>query len=121
MSNRHSRRSDLAVMRSSGSLLTFLVSVDDARLRSAPQLRQTADRWLDGLSVRVRHCILCSEWLVTRDQVGLLLLAVPAGRPSSVQHPAAASARAVTTSRWRLWRRRQRKYCVRHCRDGWSR
>jgi hypothetical protein len=85
MSNRHQRRSDLAMMRETGVLWTFLIAPNDARLRSAPLLRQTADRWLDQtLRRNVRHCILCASWLVDRGHVGLILLATPASaRPSA--------------------------------------
>lgn len=81
---RRERRVELALMRASGSVWTFLVPPDDARLRSAPLLAQTASQWLDLLSKRPRYCIICSSWLVSRGDVGLLLLATPTGpRPSS--------------------------------------
>ena len=51
ISNRHSRRSDLAVMRSSGSLWTFLVRRMTPGFPSAPLLKQTSRRWLDLLSI----------------------------------------------------------------------
>ncbi|MBA4033545.1 MAG: hypothetical protein C0480_02920 [Bradyrhizobium sp.] len=43
--------------------MTFLIEPSDHRLRTAPLLAQTADRWLDALTSRVRHCIVCSTWL----------------------------------------------------------
>ena len=61
MSNRHQRRSDLAVLKSSGALWTFLCEPDDARLRSAPLLQQTVNEWLNLLTKRVRNCIICSS------------------------------------------------------------
>jgi hypothetical protein len=82
--NRHTRRADLHDFRRSRELLTFLVAPDDARLRGAPLLQHTAGRWLDLLSTRTRFCIICSSWLVDREQVGLLLLATPAtAKPTS--------------------------------------
>lgn len=80
---RHERRADLAVMRSSGSLWTFLCEPDDVRLAGAPLLQQTSRRWLDMLSIRVRYCIICSSWLVSRQDVGMLLLATPVGARAS--------------------------------------
>jgi hypothetical protein len=84
MSNRHQRRADLHDFRRASALWTFLCAPDDARLSSAPLLQQTASRWLDLLSKRVRFCIICNSWLVGRQDVGLLLLATPATiRPTS--------------------------------------
>jgi hypothetical protein len=78
---RHERRVDLARFRRDASrrdLLTFLVPPDDAALATAPLLQRTARNWIDLLDQRVRHCIICSKWIVDRQSVGLLLLATPA-------------------------------------------
>ncbi|MET4198751.1 hypothetical protein [Bradyrhizobium sp. LA6.12] len=85
MSNRHQRRADLAhFKREAPALLTYLVEPDDAGLDAAPLLQAAAANWLDNLSRRARTCIVCSEWLPNRQQVGALLLAVPATlRPTS--------------------------------------
>ena len=74
------RRVDLARFRRDASrrdLLTFLVPPDDAALATAPLLQRTARNWIGLLDQRVRHCIICSAWIVNRS-VGLLLLAMPA-------------------------------------------
>jgi len=84
MSNRAQRRADLHDFRRGRELLTFLVEPDDQRLRTAPLLAQTADRWLDLLTKRVRFCIVCSSWLPGRQNVGAVLLATQADiRPTS--------------------------------------
>ncbi|MGL3109409.1 hypothetical protein [Bradyrhizobium sp. BR 1432] len=46
-------------------------------------MQRTASNWIDALSTRGRHCIVCSSWLVDRQHVGALLLATPAVRPTS--------------------------------------
>jgi hypothetical protein len=84
---------DLARFRRDASrrdLLTFLVPPDDAALSTAPLLHRTARNWIDLLDQRVRHCIICSKWIVDRQSVGLLLLATPA-----TVKPTSASACAV--------------------------
>lgn len=78
MSNRAQRRADLHDFRRGRELLTFLVEPNDRRLRNAPLLAQTADRWIELLSMRVRHCIVCSEWLHDKRSVGAVLLATQA-------------------------------------------
>jgi hypothetical protein len=83
MSNRAQRRADLHDFKRAHTLLTFLIAPDDVRLSGAPLLQQTASRWLDLLTKRVRFCIVCNSWLVGRQDVGLVLLAAPAARPSS--------------------------------------
>ncbi|MGY8633831.1 hypothetical protein RAD15_15245 [Bradyrhizobium sp. 14AA] len=95
---RHERRADLARFRRDASrrdLLTFLVEPDDARLSKAPLLQRTASNWLDALSTRVRHCIVCSSWLVDRQHVGALLLAT-----SATVRPTSASACGVCRECW---------------------
>jgi hypothetical protein len=84
--NRHQRRSDISRFRrdASSALLTYLVEPDDGALNDMPLLKATARSWLDHLSQRIRHCIICSSWLVNREHVGLLLLATPAtAKPTS--------------------------------------
>src|SRR5262245_27477555 len=80
MSNRNQRRCDLARFRhdASGALLTYLVPPGDPALNAAPLLRAAADSWMAGLATRVRHCIVCSAWIVDRTHVGALLLSTPA-------------------------------------------
>ena len=95
MSNRAQRRADLHEFRRGRELLTFLVEPDDRRLRTAPLLAQTSDRWLDLLTKRVRHCIVCAAWLHDRRNVGALLLATQADRA-----PTSASACGVCRECW---------------------
>jgi hypothetical protein len=85
MSNRATRRSDLHDFRKAGALLTFLIEPSDVRLRGAPLLAHTASNWLNMLPKNARFCICCSSWLLDRQHVGLVLLAVPAtiARPTS--------------------------------------
>lgn len=83
---RHERRSSVRAFRrgASRALLTYLIEPGDSTLNEAPLLKAAASDWLDALSMRVRHCIVCSAWLVNRDHVGLLLLATPAtAKPTS--------------------------------------
>jgi len=81
---RHERRANLHAFRRGRELLTFLVELDDRRLRAAPLLAQTADQWLNLLTKRVRHCIVCAAWLVDKRSVGAVLLATQADiRPTS--------------------------------------
>lgn len=98
MSNRHERRADIACFRRDASrrdLLTFLVEIDDARLSRAPLLQHTADNWINLLSTRCRHCIICSCWVASKQEVGALLLATPA-----TVRPTSASACAVCKACW---------------------
>jgi hypothetical protein len=76
VSSRHERRRFRA--EASKSLLTFLCEPTDPALKREPLLHQAANHWLDALSVRVRHCIICNSWLVNRQHVGALLLTTPA-------------------------------------------
>jgi hypothetical protein len=71
-----------------GAWSTYMVEPNDPALDGL--LKATARRWLDLLSQRVRHCIICSSWIVDRQSVGLLLLATPA-----VIKPTSASACAI--------------------------
>jgi hypothetical protein len=90
---RHERRADLARYRreTSGALLTYLVDVDQPLNVSI--LHNAARSWLDALSVRARSCIVCSEWLWSRQGVGLLLLSTP-----SVAKPTSASVCGICTA-----------------------
>jgi hypothetical protein len=83
---RHERRSDIARFRrdASRSLNTYLCEPNDPALDGL--LQRAARTWLDALSVRARACIVCSEWLWSRQGVGLLLLSTP-----SVVRPTSAS------------------------------
>jgi hypothetical protein len=76
VSSRHERRRFR--LEASKSLLTFWCEPTDPALMREPLLHQAANHWLDALSVRVRHCICCSCWLVDRQHVGALLLGTPA-------------------------------------------
>jgi hypothetical protein len=76
MSTRHERRRFRR--EASKSLLTFLCQPTDPALSDIPILQQAANHWLDALSLRVRHCIVCNSWLVNRQHVGALLLTTPA-------------------------------------------
>jgi hypothetical protein len=76
VSSRHERRRFRR--EASKSLLTFLCEPTDPGLNDVPILHQAANHWLDALSVRVRHCIVCNSWLVNRRDVGALLLTTPA-------------------------------------------
>jgi hypothetical protein len=67
-----------------------LVEPDDAALTDMPLLKTAASNWLDGLSIRVRHCIVCSAWIVNGHHVGALLLTTP-----RVAKPTSASTSAV--------------------------
>jgi len=76
MSTRHERRRFRA--EAAKSLLTFLCEPTDPALNDEPLLKAAANHWLDALSVRVRHCICCSSWLVNRRDVGAVLMGTPA-------------------------------------------
>lgn len=95
MMGRHERRADLARYRreASNALLTYLVEPDDAALTEVPILHNAARSWIDALSVRARACIICSEWLWSRQGVGLLLLSTP-----SVVRPTSASVCGICTA-----------------------
>ncbi|WP_426615360.1 hypothetical protein [Bradyrhizobium sp. McL0616] len=95
--NRHARRRDLARFRraSSASLLTYLVEPGDNRLSQAPLLKVAAHGWLASLSTRVRSCIVCSAWLVNRDHVGAMLLAMP-----GIAKPTSASTCGICCQCW---------------------
>jgi hypothetical protein len=97
MSNRHQRRAELADFKreASQSLLTYLVEPNDPALDRMPLLRAAADNWLDALSVRVRHCIICNVWLVNPQHVGALLLSTPA-----TSKPTSAGTAAVCRTCW---------------------
>lgn len=76
-----STRADRRRFRSEASkatLLTFLCEPTDPALMREPLLHQAAMHWLDALSVRVRHCIVCNSWLVDRRDVGAVLMGTPA-------------------------------------------
>ncbi len=95
--SRHDRRRDIARFRREAcrELLTYLIEPNDPALDAAPWLQRAARWWLDGLSTRVRHCIVCSAWIVNRQHVGALLLATPA-----VAKPPSASACGVCRKCW---------------------
>lgn len=99
MSNRHARRADLARYRHDAcrALLTFLVEPSDPALHRARLLNAAANHWLGALATRVRHCIVCSRWLVDRRDVGALLLSVPA-----VARPTSAGTAGVCADWWRV-------------------
>jgi hypothetical protein len=62
--------------------------------RLARALRQTNQvNAAHALSVRARSCIICSEWLWSRQGVGLLLLSTP-----SVARPTSASVCGICTA-----------------------
>ncbi|MGY3132000.1 hypothetical protein ACVWZM_002682 [Bradyrhizobium sp. USDA 4501] len=85
--SRHQRRADLADFKrkASHSVRTYLVEPGDRRLASAPLLRAAAADWLDNLSRRARTCIICSQWLPSRQSIGALLMSTPdVVRPTSV-------------------------------------
>jgi hypothetical protein len=95
---RHERRVDLARFRKDASrrdLLTFLIPPDDAALSTAPLLQRTAQNWLNAIPTRVRHCIICSSWIMNRQSVGALLLATPA-----TVRPTSASACVICRECW---------------------
>ena len=87
MSSRHERRR-FRHEASRAALTTYLCEPTDPALYGL--LKATANCWLDLLSQRVRHCIVCASWIVDRQSVGLLLLATPA-----VIKPTSASACAI--------------------------
>ena len=110
------RRVDLARFRRDASrrdLLTFLVPPDDAALATAPLLQRTARNWIGLLDQRIRHCIICSAWIVNRMSV---CCCWPCQRWSSrhrrVAVECAASARMPVCHR-RHWRRLVRLCCMR--------
>jgi hypothetical protein len=94
MSNRHQRRADLrAFKREASSLRTYLVEVDDPGLNDAPLLLRASQSWLDGLSVRARHCLVCNCLIANRTEVGALLMSTPdVARPTSVGSAAICAA-----------------------------
>jgi hypothetical protein len=87
VSSRHERRR-FRHEASRAALTTFLCEPTDPALDGL--LKATANCWLDLLAQRVRHCIICSSWIVDRRNVGLLLLSTPA-----VVKPTSASACAI--------------------------
>jgi hypothetical protein len=95
--NRSARRRDIARFRREAcrELLTYLVEPDDPALGDVPLLQRAARWWLDGLSTRVRHCIVCSSWIINQQHVGALLLATPA-----VARPPSASACGICRQCW---------------------
>ena len=60
-----------------------------------PLLRRATSHWLDGLSTRVRACIVCSAWIANRQDVGSVLLSTPA-----VPKPTSASVCGVCAECW---------------------
>jgi hypothetical protein len=81
MSNRAERRRFKA--EAERELLTYLVEPTDPRLDSMPLLKNATRHWLTALKHRVRHCAVCSVWVVDERDVGALLLGV-ATRANSV-------------------------------------
>jgi hypothetical protein len=73
---RHERRATQA--RHKASLTrTYLVAPDDAELDTIPILWGAARSWLNNLPTRIRSCIICSNWIPDRREVGALLLSTP--------------------------------------------
>ena len=96
MSNRHQRRADLrAFKRAAPALRTYLCQPDDRRLDGVPLLRAAADDWLGALTMRCRHCVICSARIIDRRDVGALLLSVP-----DVAAPTSAGTAAVCLTCW---------------------
>jgi hypothetical protein len=95
---RHQRRASFARFRREvpGTLRTFLCEPDDDRLDRMPLLRRASQHWLNDLSSRVRHCLLCSAWIVSRDDVGALLMSVP-----DIPRPVSAGTAAICLACWR--------------------
>jgi hypothetical protein len=82
---RHERRSDIARFRreASRALLTYLCEPNDPAL--AGILKSSASSWCDALEQRVRHCLVCTCWVVNKEHVGALLLTTPdIAKPTSV-------------------------------------
>ena len=94
MSSRHERRR-FRRETSRHALLTYLVEPTDPALDQVPLLKASARHWLDALSVRVRHCAVCSSWLVNRHEVGALLLTVP-----EVAKPVSAGTAGICRACW---------------------
>lgn len=94
---RHERRLDLRNFRkaSRASLLTYLITPDDAALDNAPLLKAATSHLLGLLSTRAQHCIVCSSWIVDRAHVGGVLLSTPASA-----HPTSAGTAAVCRECW---------------------
>jgi hypothetical protein len=81
MSSRQERRRFRA--EASKSLRTYLVEPTDPALDGI--LKASANNWLNALSHRVRHCVVCNVWVVDRRDVGALLLTTPdIAKPVSV-------------------------------------
>jgi hypothetical protein len=76
-------------------LLTYLVPPGDPALNAAPLLRAAADNWMAALATRVRHCIVCSAWIVDRTHVGALLMSTAA-----TSNPTSAATAAVCRECW---------------------
>jgi hypothetical protein len=93
VSSRHERRRFRR--EASKSLLTFLGEPTDPALAGVPILHQAANHWLDALSVRVRHCLICNSWVVSRRDVGAVLLTVP-----DITKPVSAGTAAVCKACW---------------------
>jgi hypothetical protein len=79
----------------SAGLITHLVEPNDPALHRSPLLCAAASDWLDGLTTRMRSCIVCSAWIVDRTYVGALLLSMP-----DVSKPVSASACGVCSGCW---------------------
>ena len=94
MSSRHERRR-FRRETSHHALLTYLVEPTDPALDQVPLLKASAHHWISALSVRVRHCLICSSWLVNRHDVGALLLTVP-----EVAKPVSAGTAGICRTCW---------------------
>jgi hypothetical protein len=92
---RHERRSDVARFRrdASRALRTYLCEPNDPAL--AGILKASACSWCDALEQRVRHCIVCSAWIVNRQHVGALLLTTP-----DIAKPTSAGTAAICRECW---------------------
>jgi hypothetical protein len=78
--NRAHRLADVERFRcdADGELVSYLVTLDDPRLRDTPLLRRAATWWLDALGTKMRHCFVCGSWMPNRSYVGAVLLATAA-------------------------------------------
>lgn len=91
MSSRHERR---RFRRDASSVLpTYLREPNDPAL--AGILKASAWSWCDALEQRVRHCIVCSAWIVNKQHVGALLLTTP-----DIAKPTSAGIAAICRACW---------------------
>ena len=92
---RRERRIELSLYRREAAhgLQTYLCPPGDDRLARIPLLQRAARNWLSSLSVKVRSCIVCSEWLWSADSVGLVLLSTP-----DIARPTSASVSGICTA-----------------------